>query len=515
MAQSKSFWVREISGYGWIMSSANSYELLRELNAEIREKALVYGLDPFDVAFEVLSFEEMNEVAAYEGFPVRYPHWRFGMEYERLKRSYAYGLHKIYEMVINNDPCYAYLLEHNKLVDHKLVMAHVYAHSDFFKNNLWFSHTNRRMLDEMANHGTRVRRYVDRYGAEEVERFLDVCLSIDDLIDPNAAFDQTLPFSLDEDEDEPVPVSRFQSKEYMDRFINPPDVLEAERERREGEKRRTKFPAQPQRDILFFLLGNAPLKNWQADILAIIREESYYFLPQRQTKIINEGWAAYWHSKIMTESGILEPAEVVDYADHHSGTLAISPGHLNPYKLGVELFRDIEDRWNKGRFGSEWEHCTDMAARRNWDKQLGLGRQKIFEVRKIHNDLGFIDTFLTKEFVVESKLFVYDEIEEDGETFYQIVSREFPRVKQSLLNRLTNGGRPIILVEDGNYRNRGELLLMHQYDGVELDQEYADATLANLHHIWTRPVHVATVREDKPTLLSFDGSEHSSSKYKP
>ena len=132
----------------------------------------------------------MNELAAFDGFPVRYPHWRFGMEYERLRKSYAYGLHIIYEMVINNDPCYAYLLEHNKLVDHKLVMAHVYGHSDFFKNNLWFSHTNRRMLDEMANHGTRVRRYVDRYGAEEVEQFIDTCLSIDDLIDPNAAFDE-------------------------------------------------------------------------------------------------------------------------------------------------------------------------------------------------------------------------------------------------------------------------------------------------------------------------------------
>lgn len=489
----------------------NDYDVLRELNLEIREKVLAYGLDPFNVAFEVLTFEEMNEVAAYEGFPVRYPHWRFGMEYERLKRSYAYGLHRIYEMVVNNNPCYAYLLEHNKLVDHKLVMAHVYAHADFFKNNLWFSHTNRRMLDEMANHGTRVRRYADRLGAQEVERFLDVCLSIDDLINPNAAFDETLPFSFDEDGYEPIQVSRFQAKDYMDPFVNPRELLEAERERLEAEQKQSRFPAQPERDVLYFLLVNAPLKSWQADVLAIIREESYYFLPQRQTKFMNEGWAAYWHSKIMTESGILEPAEVIDYADHHSGTLAVSPGRLNPYKLGVELFRDIEDRWNTGRFGTEWEECTDMAARRTWDRQLGLGREKIYEVRKIYNDLGFIDTFLTKEFVVESKLFVYDQLEGDGETLYQIVSREFDRVKQSLLNQLTNGGRPIILVEDGNFRNRGELLLQHQYHGVELDLDYAQATLANIEHIWTRPVHIATVREDTPILLSFDGTEHSES----
>jgi stage V sporulation protein R len=491
------------------MFKTSAYDVLSELNLEIRGKALTYGLDPFDVAFEMLTFEEMNEVAAYEGFPVRYPHWRFGMEYERLKHSYAYGLHKIYEMVINNDPCYAYLLEHNKLVDHKLVIAHVYAHSDFFKNNLWFSHTNRRMLDEMANHGARVRRHVDRFGAEEVERFLDVCLSIDDLIDPNAAFDEKLSLTLGGDRDEPIRVSRFQSKDYMDSFVNPPDLLEAERERLEEQQRQTKFPAQPERDVLYFLLSNAPLKNWQADILAITREESYYFLPQRQTKIMNEGWAAYWHSKMMTESGILDPTEMVDYADHHSGTMAISPGHLNPYKLGTELFRDIEDRWNKGRFGSEWERCNDMKARHTWDKQLGLGREKIFEVRKVYNDLGFIDTFLTKDFAVESKMFVYDQIEESGETFYQIVSRDFDRVKQSLLDQLTNGGRPIILVEDGNFHNRGELLLRHKYHGVELDADYAHATLANIQHIWTRPVHIATVRDDNPVLLSFDGSEHS------
>ena len=495
------------------MTNSNDYNLLRELNLEIRGKALSYGLDPFDVAFEVLTFAEINEVAAFDGFPVRYPHWRFGMEFERLKRSYAYGLHKIYEMVINNDPCYAYLLEHNKLVDHKLVMAHVYAHSDFFKNNLWFSHTNRRMLDEMANHGARVRRYIDRFGAEDVERFLDVCLSVDDLIDPNVAFDEELPIAFDGNQEEPVPLSRFRAKAYMDHFVNPPDVLDAERERWEQEQEERKFPLQPQRDVLYFLLANAPLKDWQADVLAMVREESYYFLPQRQTKIMNEGWAAYWHSRIMTESGVLDPGEVVDYADHHSGTLATSAGQLNPYKMGVELFRDIEERWNKGRFGLEWERNTDMAVRRNWDQQLGLGQEKIFEVRKIFNDLGFIDTFLTKEAVLDAKLFVYDEIEDDGETWYQIVSRDFDRVKRTLLTQLTNGGRPIILVEDGNFRNRGELLLRHQHDGVELDVDYAQATLANVQRLWSRPVHVATVREDEPMLLTFDGTEHSESEF--
>jgi stage V sporulation protein R len=484
------------------MATRELIRALSDLNLEIRNKALGYGLDPFNVAFEVVTFDQMNELAAFEGFPIRYPHWRFGMEYERLRRSYAYGLHVIYEMVINNDPCYAYLLEHNKLVDHKVVMAHVYAHSDFFKNNLWFSHTDRRMLDEMANHGTRVRRYVDKYGAEEVEQFLDTCLSIDDLIDPNAAFDRDLPISLHTDEDEPVQLSRFRAKSYMDPFVNPQDVLNAERAEKEKQAEQKRFPAEPQRDVLLFLLGHAPLKPWQIDVLAMIREESYYFLPQRQTKIMNEGWAAYWHSKIMTESGVMEPSEVVDYADHNAGTLAINPGHLNPYKLGVELFRHIEKCWNTGRFGTEWESCTDMAQRREWDRNLGQGRAKMFEVRRVYNDLGFIDTFMDREFALESKFFVFAEKESGGETRYEIISREFDRIKSNLLFQLTNGGRPIIWVQDANVRNRGELMLRHQHEGLDLDQGYARDTLAAIQRLWGRPVHITTIKNEKPVIHS-------------
>ena len=149
--------------------------------------------------------------------------------------------------------------------------------------------------------------------------------------------------------------------------------------------------------MLLFLLEHAPLERWEHDVLSIIRDEAYYFAPQGQTKIMNEGWATYWHSKIMTEKA-LDASEIIDYADHHSGTLATSPGQLNPYKLGVELWRDIEDRWNKGRFGKEYDECDSFVERRHWDKRLGLGREKIFEVRKHYNDVTFIDEFLTLEF---------------------------------------------------------------------------------------------------------------------
>jgi stage V sporulation protein R len=172
----------------------------------------------------------------------------------------------------------------------------------------------------------------------------------------------------------------------------------------------------------------------------------------------------------------------------------------------VELFRDIEDRWNRGRFGKEYDECDDLSRKRDWNTGAGLGREKIFEVRRVHNDLTFIDNFLTLEFCREHKLFSFG-YNDDAEQ-YEIESREFPNIKQRLLFGLTNRGRPRIAVRDGNYRNRGELFLEHQFTGVELQTDYARETLANLQRLWGRPVHIETVLEDAKTTLSFDGAEH-------
>ncbi|MBI2569913.1 MAG: SpoVR family protein [Candidatus Schekmanbacteria bacterium] len=484
---------------------------LETIRAEIEEYAREYGLDFFSTIFELLDYKQLNAVAAYGGFPNRYPHWSFGMEYERLSKGYTYGLQKIYELVINNNPSYAYLLECNHLVDQKLVMAHVYGHVDFFKNNFWFAHTNRKMMDEMANHGTRIRGYAEKHGLENVEEFLDACLSIQYLIDPHApairrrrAKDTTI---LEEDDQDVTVVRKISAKSYMDRYINPPDFIEEQRRQiEEDKKKEEQFPAEPERDVLRFLMDHAPIPNWQKDILAMAREEGYYFTPQAQTKIMNEGWASYWHSRIMTTRA-LRDSEVIDYADRHSGTMGTSPGQLNPYKLGVELFRDIEDRWNKGKFGPEYEQCDDYATRRDWDRKVGLGREKIFEVRRIFNDVTFIDTFLTEDFCREHRLFTYAFNRHSGN--YEIESREFKAVKQKLLFSLTNFGQPVILVQDANYINRGELYLRHKHEGVDLKMDEAKETMRNVQRIWRRPVHLETAVEERPKLLSFDGSNHS------
>lgn len=485
---------------------------------KMEQHARDYGLDFFETIFEVLDYEEISMVAAYGGFPVRYPHWRFGAQYDELMKGYSYGLQKIYEMVINTDPCYAYLLSCNAMMDQKLVIAHVYGHCDFFKNNAWFAHTNRRMLDQMANHAARINRYIDRFGHDAVEEFIDACLSLEDLIDPHSVHIRRQPdpsrmasqqqFDGDGPADDEQGPTRFRSKDYMDAYINPPKVLAEEKRRRDAEQKQRdqtrSFPAEPVRDVLLFLMEHAPLKAWQLDVLSIIRDEAYYFAPQGQTKIMNEGWASYWHSKIMTRHGLTD-AELIDYADHHSGTMATSPGRLNPYKLGIELFKDIEDRWNRGRFGADFDACTDIVERERWDTQLGLGRQKIFEVRRIHNDVTFIDSFLTPEFCTKQKMFQFRH--NDANNTYEISSRDFEQIKQQLLNGLTNHGRPFIQVIDGNFKNRGELLLKHQHEGVDLREDYARATLANLEKLWRRPVHIETLVEGKSTLISGEGED--------
>src|SRR6185295_7242231 len=261
----------------------------------------------------------------------------------RLSKSNEYGLSKIYELVINNNPAIAYLLEGNSLTDQKLVMCHVYGHVDFFKNNFAFRSTdlnatgkvinpvlqgehykpNRKWVDRIANHGATVRRIIDRHGIDEVEKFIDHCLSLENLIDPYAPFMVRHDSTKEEEEPAPIEVPRLRAKSYMDKFINPEEYIEQQRAKLEASQKdkRNKFPREPVQAVL-----------------AIIRDEAYYCSPQIQTKIMNEGWASYWHSKLMT-GGVCSASEIVDYADNNAAVMATSGGQLNPYKLGVELYR--------------------------------------------------------------------------------------------------------------------------------------------------------------------------------
>lgn len=431
----------------------------------IEAVARARGLDFFDVVFEMLDAKDVNAVAAYGGFPVRYPSWRFGMEYERLEKGYRYGLSKIYELVINNDPTYAYLVRTNSDMEQKLVMAHVFGHADFFKHNVWFQPTERHMLDWMANQGTRLRRSIDELGQDKVEIFLDRALSLDNLVDPFLPLREHLQKKKAEPERSgPVDRARRSLEAMFDAaqsHADPPSASAA--------------PRLPTYDVMGFLVDRASVEPWQREILRMVRAEAYYFMPQRMTKIMNEGWASLWHSRILT-GGVLDPSEIIDFADCHSGATAAGAGQLNPYKLGIELYRYAEEK--------------------------GLD---IFRLRRIHNDASFIDEIVDEEFATQNELFVFGKNSRTGRT--EVLDRSWLQVKEKLLQELAWGGLPQIELVDDDHEGRGELLLMHHHDGRDLQLGHAGETLKSLAHLWQRPVHLLTLEEGQGRRLTSDGKQ--------
>jgi len=432
---------------------------LREQARRIEGIARDAGLEFFDVHFEMLDARDVNAIASYGGFPVRYPSWRFGMEYERMEKGRKYGLARIYELVINNDPTVAYLVRTNSAVEQKLVMAHVYGHADFFRRNVWFAPTDRKMLDRMADHGARMRGFIDDLGQDKVESFLDRALSIDSLIDPYLPLADHLQHRR---RDELAPVPGAGARRSLDEVFDAP-------------QRGHKALTPPTCDVIGFLAERAPLDVWQREILRIVRAEAYYFAPQRMTRIMNEGWASFWHSRILT-GGVLDASELVDFADCHSGATAAVPGQLNPYKLGIDLYRTAEER--------------------------GMD---IFRLRRVHNDASFVDALVDEEFAEKSELFVYGRNGRTGRT--EVLERSFREVKEKLLQELAWGGLPRIELVSADHEGRGELLLVHQHDGRDLELSSAGETLRGIAEVWGAPAHLATQEEGQGRRLTSDGKQ--------
>ena len=423
----------------------------------IESAASEAGLDFFDVVFELLDAKDVNGVAAYGGFPVRFPSWRFGMEFERLEKGRKWGLSKIYELVINNDPTYAYLVRSNSLLEQKLVMAHVYGHADFFKHNLWFSPTDRHMLDSMGNNSTRVRRYIDTLGQEEVERFMDCVLSLDTLIDPYQ------PLRALSTKIEPPPL-RTPLSERARRSLEAVTATPFVDEDEEDDVNAPRTNGLPTYDVLGFVEENGGLAPWQRDLVRIARREAYYFSPQRMTKIMNEGWASFWHSRLLT-GGILEPSEILDFADCHSGATACAPGQANPYKIGIELFRHAE-----------------------------ATGEDIFQLRRVHNDVSLVHKLVDEDFALRhlAPVYVPRMRTRDGDVPSDV---PWELLKSKLLQELSWGGLPQIELVDVDAEGEGELLLVHHHDGRDLQLGRAGETLKNLSQLWGAPVHLLTIEE--------------------
>jgi len=357
-----------------MQETAVSQHYIDELGAGIEhiwDVAQSLGLRPFPTNFEIVPATVMYEIGSY-GMPGRFSHWTHGKAYQMQKTMYDYGLSKIYELVINTNPCSAFLLESNSVLQNKLVAAHVLAHSDFFANNAHFARTSRHMDDSVALNAERIRHYEFEHGTEEVEKLLDAVLSIQEHIDPYVTLEDVQPA-----EKKPA---RHHDGAYDDLWKLDKRGAEAGASDESPVRSRHK-PSQPVRDLLLFILVHSPrLQDWERDVISIVRQESLYFYPQMQTKIINEGWASFWHARIMRELD-LSTDDYMEFAELHASILQPSRQRLNPYHLGFRMLEDIERRWD--------------------EEGEGKGREKLFEVREIESDVSLIRNYLTQELVEE------------------------------------------------------------------------------------------------------------------
>jgi stage V sporulation protein R len=475
-------------------------ENLKNLLPKIYQAVHEFGCDFYPTVVEMLTYDEISEIAAYGGFPVRYPHWKWGMEYEDLQKGYMHGMHKIYEMVINTNPVYLYCLDSNTLVDNVTVVAHALGHADFFKNNIYFSHTSQNMMNQLANHGITIRKYMTRWGKERVTEFIDHVLRIETLIDTSKAWQRKKVVNpIVKDERKYRHPSRLKVEtehDYMEKYINTDEWIHKQKENIEKLEVADYLDIYHgvTKDIMGFIRDNAPLKPWEADIVAMLYNESMYFAPQRITKTINEGWASFIDYNIMARQGFSalgqesDGSGIIEYSSHKMGVLG-GKYSMNPYKLGFNLFCDIEERWNKGQFGLEWEECNNIKEKENWDKKLNLGHEKVFEVRKFYNDLMLITEFFTAEFCEKYEFFEWKKYP-NGE--YKIESRDHNKIKKKLIQRYTNGGLPEITLVDPNHMGRGIMLLEHKSDGRPLYDAYVRPVLQSLRYLWKNDVYLTT-----------------------
>jgi stage V sporulation protein R len=590
---------------------------LTEPVEEAANLARKLGLDPYPVNYWIVDHDEMNELIAYGGFQRRYPHWRWGMAYDRQRKQDQFGMGKAFEIVNNDNPSHAFLQESNSLADQKAVITHVEAHADFFANNEWFGlfgdgqGDDRSDLDAAAmleRHAETIKGYVQdpEVDREEVERFIDAVLCLEDTIDQHRAFaragerrERDAPPDLRERLDELDVSDDVRRHAFDEEWLD--ELAEAERAKARLED--------PHADVLAFLMqhgrqydeesGKAvEFEPWQKDVLEILRTEAYYFAGQKMTKVMNEGWAAYWESLMMSDENFAADDEFVTYADHMARVLG-SPG-LNPYKLGMELWQYVENVTNRREVadkllrveGITWRNFHDvvdfdevadllapdptiasitpetlsaldpddtrvddeaLAAARDGDVDVerypwkvltteglaerhfslckpqnrgflrrirrselerlarymfddakydsvadaladidyGAGWRRMRELRESHNDVTFIDAFLSEEFVTENHYFTYEFSQATGD--FRVASDVADDVKKKLLLQFTNFGKPTVAVYDGNFDNRNELLLGHQYNGISLDVEQAKRVLERTYDLWGRPVNLMTI----------------------
>ncbi len=437
------------------MTLAYTRSDLENWNEKIETLSRAAGLDYYPQEFELVDYNEMIGYEAYTGMPSRYPHWSFGKSYEKIKTLYRYNLSGLpYEMVINSDPCIAYLIRDNTLLLQILTMAHVYGHNDFFKNNRLFKEGTDagRTFESFRSHAAMIRSYINDpgIGYAKVEEML------------NAAHSVKLQIGRTAGEKRKSDAERRRERiEQYNRRSASRSLLEPQVPAQPPELE--KIPLEPEDDLLAFIMEHGDLEDWQQTILGAVREEAAYFLPQIETKILNEGWASYWHYTTLNHLD-LPPGLHLEFIKRHNDVVRPIPGGLNPYFLGFEMLRDIAARY---------------------------GEDKIFEVRALERDASFIRKYLTRELCEKLHLFEY--ARQASDYFVEEIADEtgWKKIRDTLADTTGMGTVPYIRVVEMSRRDK-TLTLEHVYDGRELEAAYMEETLKYLYDLWRHPVVLYT-----------------------
>ncbi|TMS58629.1 SpoVR family protein [Imbroritus primus] len=403
-----------------------SFEALMEYDAEIARVAKRVELDTYRHQIEIITAEQMLDAYASIGMPVYYHHWSFGKHFLAHEKHYKRGqMGLAYEIVINSDPCIVYLMEENTLMMQALVIAHAaYGHNSFFKNNYLFRTWT--TADAIVDYLIFARNYIadceERYGYEEVERLLDACHALSNVgVDH---YKRPAKLSLEKER-----AQQKEREEYLQQQVNELWRTLPRREEKDVAPTTARFPAEPEENILYFIEKNAPLLDpWQREIVRIVRKIGQYFYPQRQTQVMNEGWACFWHYNLLNtlyDEGRLSDGFMLEFLQSHTSVIAQPPYHhpmyggINPYALGYAMWTDIrriceqptdEDRaWFPEIAGKNWREVMDFAMRNFKDESFIAqylspkvmrdfrmftlfddDSRPTLQVEAIHDDTGFI-----------------------------------------------------------------------------------------------------------------------------
>jgi stage V sporulation protein R len=502
---------------------------LNEIEKDIRRIAEEMGLTTTETEFEIVSSRKMIESMAYR-FTTNFSHWSFGRDYDKQKTIYEhYGAGIPYETVWNSDPPKAFLVETNPVILNILVMAHVYGHVDFNRENKYMRSAADYMdlAREARNAETRFRGYERKYGLDEYEQTIDSAFSVCWHLPPDL---------LSEQEDEEtlrerlidMKLSRIRSIQKREFHKDKSEIVQLKQEISELQK---KTPPVPRYDILRYVLEKSPkpLADWQKDIISTIRDQTRFFEYQKRCKLLNEGWATYVHLYIMRrlyEEKLITQEEHIEYSKFHSKVTQEQTKTLNWYNVGLKLYQDLVYRWDRGMHGKEFRESKDPDKWVTFDQKTHKGIEKIFEVRKNYTDRMAIEEFFDEAFIRDAGIYLWsEEIDPQTGEIKQVIAEDDPeKIRRTLKSYFSLYGTPVITIEDGNYKDNRELYLKHEFTGQELNPVFESGALENLYYLWGRPIHLETVELERdvtgrPTgarklIHSFDGKNHNIEKYK-